>query len=199
MQLGLASGAVVVGGLLWKRSQDHGVAGTAPVVPAHAPNVESAPLRLSWTPRRRWSVTTSMRMLPSYLAGTLPTGRRERIDRHLRTCEHRTQDLRGCGRGGTRESLAARSAAGGLRGRQRCGATAVFLGDFGKDDFARVFGFRTKVAGSPAVSPASFQRSPYAFVNAWVRIEQEREVAGDLSSSQELPSPCPPGHPREPG
>ena len=93
MQLGLASGAVVVGGLLWKRSQDHGVAGTAPVVPAPAPNVEPAPVAPLVDAAAPMECDDVVRMLPSYLAGTLPTGERERIDRHLRTCEHCTQDL----------------------------------------------------------------------------------------------------------
>lgn len=93
MQLGLASGAVVVGGLLWKRSQDHGVAGTAPVVPTPAPNVEPAPVAPLVDAAAPMECDDVVRMLPSYLAGTLPTGERERIDRHLRTCEHCTQDL----------------------------------------------------------------------------------------------------------
>lgn len=92
-QLGLASGAMVVGGLLWKRSQDQGLADTAPVVPAPMPNPGPTPagtLVEVAVPIKCHEVT---RMLPSYLAGTLPTGDRERIDRHLQTCEHCTQDL----------------------------------------------------------------------------------------------------------
>ena len=93
LQLGLASGAVVVGGLLWKRSQDQGLADKAPVVPAPAPNPAPGPDATLVDTAAPIECHDVVRFLPSYLAGTLPTGDRERIDRHLRTCEHCTRDL----------------------------------------------------------------------------------------------------------